>query len=417
MPIPKNEALNNRPATTAPLANQNQPHHKWRVIVAFSLLLGVNQFLWLTFATIIISTQQHFGVSEFLANLLTLMFPIVFVLLAIHSGKVLDNVGYKKVVSYAAVLMLLGAIIRWLGVNNYWVVLAGQLLIAISQPYITNAINLVTTDWFDKSQLATVTGIIMGGMFLATALGAFVPAPLIELFGFSQMLLLNVGITAVAVLLFLIIVEEKPRQHAVAISLVEIESLLKNKRLWLISLSIFIAMGYFNGLSNWIAPILAPRGISETTAGSITAMLIFGGILGALIIPLLSDYLQKRRLFLILATVVGATATYPLLYSTSGITTLVISFGLGFFLLAGYPLLITAAENTVHPSQAAKAVAMLMMMGNLGGVVMVLLMQAVKASTGSWLPTGWVLIIAVIIAGFLVFKIEDRPTSITSDTV
>lgn len=405
-----NDALtNSTPTLIDSQLGQNKPPRKWRVIVGFSLLLGVNQFLWLTFATIIISTKQHFGVSEFLANLLTLMFPIVFVMLAIHSGKVLDNVGYKKVVGYAAILMLIGTIIRWLGVNNYWVVLAGQLLIAIAQPYITNAINLVTTDWFDKSQLATVTGIIMGGMFLATALGAFAPAPLIELFGFSQMLLLNVGITAIAVLLFFLIVEEKPRQQAVTVSLVGIESLLKNKRLWLISLSVFIAMGYFNGLSNWIAPILAPRGITETTAGTITAMLIFGGILGALIIPLLSDYFQKRRLFLILATVVGATATYPLLYSTSGSTTLIISFFLGFFLLAGYPLLIAAAEDTVHPSQAAKAVAMLMMMGNLGGVIMVLLMQGVKASTSSWLPTGWVLIIAVIIAGFLVLKIEDKP--------
>lgn len=413
-----NDALTNSPPTLIDSQlDQNKPSRKWRVIAGFSLLLGVNQFLWLTFATIIISTKQHFGVSEFLANLLTLMFPIVFVLLAIHSGKVLDNVGYKKVVGYAAILMLIGTIIRWLGVNNYWVVLAGQLLIAIAQPYITNAINLVTTDWFDKSQLATVTGIIMGGMFLATALGAFAPAPLIELFGFSQMLLLNVGITAIAVLLFFLIVEEKPRQQAIAVSLVGIESLLKNKRLWLISLSVFIAMGYFNGLSNWIAPILAPRGITETTAGTITAMLIFGGILGALIIPLLSDYFQKRRLFLILATVVGATATYPLLYSTSGSTTLIISFFLGFFLLAGYPLLIAAAEDTVHPSQAAKAVAMLMMMGNLGGVIMVLLMQGVKASTGSWLPTGWVLIIAVIIAGFLVLKIEDKPVIKVPPTV
>lgn len=413
-----NDALTNRtPTLIDSQLGQNKPSRKWRVIAGFSLLLGVNQFLWLTFATIIISTKQHFGVSEFLANLLTLMFPIIFVMLAIHSGKVLDNVGYKKVVGYAAILMLIGTIIRWLGVNNYWVVLAGQLLIAIAQPYITNAINLVTMDWFDKSQLATVTGIIMGGMFLATALGAFAPAPLIELFGFSQMLLLNVGITAIAVLLFFLIVEEKPRQHAVAVSLVGIESLLKNKRLWLISLSVFIAMGYFNGLSNWIAPILAPRGITETTTGTITAMLIFGGILGALIIPLLSDYFQKRRLFLILATVVGATATYPLLYSTSGSTTLIISFFLGFFLLAGYPLLIAAAEDTVHPSQAAKAVAMLMMMGNLGGVTMVMLMQGVKASTGSWLPTGWVLIIAVIIAGFLVLKIEDKPVIKVPPTV
>ena len=396
-------------STATSIISKQKPPNKWLIIAGFSLLLGVNQFLWLTFATIVISTEAHFGVNEFFANLLTLMFPIVFVLLAIHSGKVLDNIGYKKIVSLAALLMLIGSIIRWLGADYYWLVFAGQLLIAIAQPYITNAINQVTSDWFDKSQIATVTGVIMGGMFLATALGAFAPAPLIEAFGFSGMLLINVIITAVAVVGFLLVVAEKPKQQDSAISLHEIESLLKNKRLWFISLAVFIAMGYFNGLSNWIAPILAPRGIDEATAGIITAMLIVGGILGALLIPLLSDYLQKRRIFLILATLIGASATYPLLYLTTGTTTLLLSFILGFFLLAGYPLLIAAAEDTVHASQAAKAVAMLMMMGNLGGVMMVLLMQGVKGLTGSWTPTGWVLIIAVASATFLVLKIQDKP--------
>ncbi len=51
-----------------------------------------------------------------------------------------------------------------------------------------------------------------------------------------------------------------------------------------------------------------------------------------------------------------------------------------------------------------------MMMGNLGGVIMVLLMQGVKGLTGSWIPTGWVLIIAVALASFLVLKIRDKPT-------
>lgn len=408
---PTTEATTRANSSTATSARiQKKPPNKWLIIAGFSLLLGVNQFLWLTFATIVISTEAHFGVNDFFANLLTLMFPIVFVLLAIHSGKVLDNIGYKKIVSLAALLMLIGSIIRWLGADHYWLVFAGQLLIAIAQPYITNAINQATSDWFDKSQIATVTGVIMGGMFLATALGAFAPAPLIKAFGFSGMLLINVIITAVAVVGFLLVVAEKPKQQDSAISLHEIESLLKNKRLWFISLAVFIAMGYFNGLSNWIAPILAPRGIDEATAGIITAMLIVGGILGALVIPLLSDYLQKRRIFLILATLIGASATYPLLYLTTGMTTLLFSFILGFSLLAGYPLLIAAAEDTVHASQAAKAVAMLMMMGNLGGVMMVLLMQGVKGLTGSWTPTGWVLIIAVASATFLVLKIKDKPT-------
>lgn len=381
--------------------------NKWLIILGFSAILGINQFLWLTFATTIISTQQHFGVSEFLANLLTLMFPIIFVLLAIHSGKILDNLGYKKVVSLAAMLMAVGSVIRWLGSDSYWVVFAGQLLIALSQPYITNAINQVTADWFDKSQIATVTGLIMGGMFLATALGAFAPAPLIDSYGFSGMLLINAILTIVCVLFFLLVVAEKPKEHHDALSLHSIESLLHNRQLWLISLAIFIAMGYFNGLSNWIAPILAPRGIDENTAGLITAMIILGGILGAIIIPLISDKIGKRRIFLIIATLVGAIATYPLLFKASGNSAMVISFVLGFFLLAGYPILIACAEDAVHPSQAAKAVAMLMMLGNLGGVVMVTLMQAVKGYVGSWPPSSWVLIGSVIFAIMAVTKIKD----------
>lgn len=386
--------------------------NKWLIIMGFSAILGINQFLWLTFATTIISTQQHFGVGEFLANLLTLMFPIIFVLLAIHSGKILDNLGYKKVVSLAAILMAVGSIIRWLGADSYWIVFTGQLLIALSQPYITNAINQVTADWFDKSQIATVTGLIMGGMFLATALGAFAPAPLIDSYGFSGMLLINAVLTIICVLFFLLVVDEKPKKHQDALSLHNIESLLHNRQLWLISFAIFIAMGYFNGLSNWIAPILEPRGIDENTAGLITAMIILGGILGAIIIPLISDKIGKRRIFLIIATFVGAIATYPLLFKANGNSAMIISFILGFFLLAGYPILIACAEDAVHPSQAAKAVAMLMMLGNLGGVVMVTLMQAVKGFVGSWPPSSWVLIGSVIFTIMAVTKIKDPDGSL-----
>lgn len=393
-----------------------QKGNRWLIIAGFSAILGVNQFLWLSFATIVISTQAHFGVGEGLANALTLMFPMVFVLLAIHSGKVLDNLGYKKVLKIAAVLMLLGALVRWIGFDSYWMVFLGQLLIATSQPYITNAINQITTDWFDKSQLATITGLIMGGMFLATALGAFAPALLIESVGFSGMLLLNLVLTAVAVLGFFLVIAEKPKRHHDALSMDEIDSLLHNKRLWTISLAVFISMGYFNGLSNWIAPILEPRGIDENTAGIITAMLIVGGILGALIIPVLSDKLQKRRIFFLMATLVGGAATYPLLYVANGNSALLISFVLGFFLLAGYPILIASAEETVHSSQAAKAVAMLMMLGNLGGVVMVLLMEAVKGVAGSWTPTGWVLILSGVVAFAVVIRLKDIPKKLVHDT-
>ncbi|MHB8873467.1 MAG: hypothetical protein ACYC8T_07240, partial [Myxococcaceae bacterium] len=42
----------------------------------------------------------------------------------------------------------------------------------------------------------------------------------------------------------------------------------------------------------------APQGVDATTAGLVGGVLIIGGIVGAVIIPLLSDKLRRRKPFL-----------------------------------------------------------------------------------------------------------------------
>lgn len=186
-------------------------------------------------------------------------------------------------------------------------------------------------------------------------------------------------------------------------------TLLKSRRLWFISLIIFLAVGYFNGLTNWLAPLIAPRGFSEVQAGNITASLIVGGIFGAMLVPMLSDKLKKRRIFILLAASVGMALTLPLIFSTSYIGSMLISAVLGFFLLSGYPLLIAAAEQITHASQAAKAVALLMLMGNLGGVIVMVVMEAAKGMTGSWDSAGYLLTAVLLLTSILAFIFKDLP--------
>lgn len=405
------------------------PGRKWHILAAFSFILGLNHLLWLSFASIVISTQEHFGVSELKANLLTLIYPVLFVLLSIYAGKLLDKHRYKTLVSYAAMAMLLGSIIRWLGAESYWLVFVGQFIIALTQPFITNATNLILSDWFAADKLATSNGLVSGGMFLATALGAYLPAPLIHHFGFSGMLLINMLITAIGVIYFLVVITDNKETHMTAtaqvddlrlhtankqhtvsdtLSLDTMSSLIKNKRLWLISIIIFICMGYFNGLTNWISPLLAPRGIGEIEAGTLSGMLILGGIFGAFIIPMLSDHFKKRQIFLILSLLLGLVLTYPLLYTATDTSAIIISFILGFFLLAGYPIMIAEAENTVPPNQSGQAVAVMLMMGSLGGIAVVLAMQFVKDMSLSWQTAGSVLLGLLASAFVIVLFVRDK---------
>lgn len=388
---------------------------KYFIVASFSFILGINQLLWLNFAPIVKSTQVHFGVSEMLANLLTLIFPAVFVILSMHAGRALDKYGYKKIVSLAAIIMLAGSVLRLVGYEAYWVVFAGQLLIAISQPYMTNAINQITSDWFSKAQLQTVTGFITGGIFIGMMLGALLSAPLANAYGFFGLMLVNALITLAAVVFFLVSIKENNRcVYNEGMDLGDITHFLKNKLLWKISILVFIAIGFFNGLTNWLAPMLEPQGLDEEQAGLLAGLLIIGGILGSLVIPFLSDITGKRQWFIMLSGLSATACIYPLFFMGLPFNNLMALCGvMGFFFLAGYPILIVAAEHSVHESQAARAVALLMLLGNLGGVVVVIVMEVLKNASGNWDSATWFLMALTLsilpIAATMSFK-YTQPT-------
>lgn len=131
-------------------------------------------------------------------------------------------------------------------------------------------------------------------------------------------------------------------------------------------------------------------------------------------IPILSDKLGRRRPFLLIAAVAGIVLTYPVLASPNIAWVMLCAGLLGFLLLAGYPLLIARAEEVVHGSQAAKAVSILMLMGNLGGVLVVLGMEAVKNMTHTWHSAIYVLIGMMMVGLPLLMQVRDRTAPVQS---
>jgi MFS family permease len=129
-----------------------------------------------------------------------------------------------------------------------------------------------------------------------------------------------------------------------------------------------IGMGSFNAISTFIVDIVSIRG----DAGVIGALIIVGGIFGALIISSLSDKYRKRKIFMVLAVgtsfplLLGFTfvALYPLL--------IVIALVLGFCVMSTLPIGLEFAAEQTAPIPEGTSNGLLIMMGQIGGIIFIL---------------------------------------------
>jgi hypothetical protein len=60
--------------------------YRWLVLAVFMLVTFINQASWITFAPITGEAARHYGTSDLVIGLLSMVFMIVYVLLAIPSA-------------------------------------------------------------------------------------------------------------------------------------------------------------------------------------------------------------------------------------------------------------------------------------------------------------------------------------------
>ncbi|HEU5266257.1 MAG TPA: MFS transporter, partial [Jatrophihabitans sp.] len=124
----------------------------WRPVLAYAGLSAANQMLWLTYAPITTGAAHHYGVSESAIGWLAELFPLLYVVLAVPTGRLIDA-NLRRWLTVGAVLTGLGALVRVLG-DDYWVALGGQLLVAVAQPLVLNAVIAVSAAYLAERDRA-----------------------------------------------------------------------------------------------------------------------------------------------------------------------------------------------------------------------------------------------------------------------
>jgi MFS family permease len=169
----------------------------------------------------------------------------------------------------------------------------------------------------------------------------------------------------------------------------------------------FLGLGFFNGFTTLLEPLLAPNGVNAEQGGLVGAMMIVGGIAGSVVIPALSDKLRRRKPFVLACTAVAASVLWPLCSSRQLAVMLVLAAVLGFFFLPAYALLLEMCSELAGRESAGYATGVLMLAGNLGGVVMITAMQLLRGAAGTYQPAIWLLLGALLVALVLASAVRE----------
>lgn len=353
--------------------------NNWFAVGAYALLAATSQMLWLTFAPITTESAAHFGVSEDAIGWLAEIFPLLYVVLAVPAGILLDR-WMRQTLIAAAALMLVGALLR-LGDSSFGIVLAGQVLIAIAQPAVLAAVTKLAAEYAEPEARTMAISIGSAGTFLglvaALVLGATIGAE-DEL---RPLLTVNVVVAALAFGVALVALRRPaPRESGelVAVGFRELREIYTDPVLSRLGAMIFLGMGVFNGLATWLEVLLEPAGVSSSTVSWMLVVMATTGIVGAIFMAPRVGASRSERGFFQVAALVGAGAFVVLaITSAVGVSFAVLAV-LGFFLLGAQPVLLEISERRAGRTAASSAGA-LFLAGNLGGIVLAVLVQSVNS--------------------------------------
>jgi predicted MFS family arabinose efflux permease len=369
----------------------------WLVVGAYALLAAAAQMLWLTYAAITTDTAKRYGVSVDAVGWLAEIFPLLYVVLAIPAGALLDR-WFRPSLALGGLLVAAGGLVRLGGLTFAWA-LAGQSLVALAQPVVMSAVAKVPGEYLPVGaralgiSLASAAGFL--GMLVALLLGPLLGGARLELLLEIQAAL---GVLAAGALALALRRPGSGEGEHTAIARGVARALWGRPEIRVLSGLAFLGFGVFVALSTWLQTLLHPSGVSETTAGALLVGMIVAGIAGCAVLPTPIVRRGAERGFMISVVAVGCLGSIALGVLPGIAAKAVVMVLTGAVLLPALPVLMTVAERLAGPA-AGTAGAIVWMAGNLGGLVVALLVQSlVHHPTAAFLAMALAVLLAAPIA-------------------
>jgi cyanate permease len=382
--------------------------YRWIMLSVYMFIIAVNQLLWITFAPITNDASKYYNVSDLKIGILSMSFMIVYLVISIPASWIIDTYGIRKGVGTGVLLTGIFGLLRGLVSENFNLLLIFQIGIALGQPFLLNAITKVAARWFPLEERATASGLGTLSMYIGILTGMILTPYLVSGHGIGGMLHIYGILSVSAAVIFLLFARERPLtppchacQEERALVMDGLRLIFRYKDFNWLMFIFFIGLGVFNAVTTWIENILSPRGFTAIQAGITGGLMIIGGIIGALIIPILSDRYRKRILFIIIALAGATVSLAGITFATNYLILLVSGMAFGFFLLSSGPVGFQYGAEITYPVSEGTSNGFLLLMGQASGIAFIFGLDSFKSSGSGSMTRPLIVLILLMILSFI----------------
>jgi MFS family permease len=371
--------------------------YRWVVLAVYMFLSIVIQIQWLAHAAVA-RPAQVFYEGQFNPNglfnidFLALLYMLIYIIVSIPASYIIDTYGIRIGLGIGAGIAVVCGLLKGLLAHSFIGVLIAQVGLSVAQPFILNAVTAITVRWFPLRERGMAAGLSALAQYLGIIIAMLVTPMMIGInpdkpdygSGFGHMLMIYGIITAFAGVLSLVLIKETPPEPPGDELLVRmsfrkgLKHILGLRDMRLILLIFLIGLGIFNAVSSMTDAIAEHMGVKDSE-GLIGGVMLIGGIIGAIIIPWLSDVYKKRKFFIVICLmgmvpgIAGLSLADHLASNPDTIyaITLAGSFILGFFVMSAGPIGFQYAAEVCYPAPESSSQGLLLLLGQVTGMIFV----------------------------------------------
>ena len=372
------------------------PIYRYVILAAFMLITVAIEIQWLTHAAVArpaeLFYQGQFNPDSFLnIDFLAMIYMLAFLVMSFPASYVIDTYGIKTGLAVGAVMLAVFSLVKAAFAHSFTGVVIAQTGLALAQPFILNGVTAVTARWFPLYERGMAAGLLALAQYIGIIIAMLVTPLLVGSdpsqadygSGFERMLWIYGIISVVAAMCSLLFI--KNRETSEGDSVQEryafgkgLRHILANRDMRITMFLFLIGLGIFNAISSMTDSIAERVGV-EDSDGLIGGIMLIGGIIGAVVIPTLSDRYKRRKPFLVICisgmlpavavlAFAGKLAVDPeSIYRIS----LAASFTLGFFVMSAGPLGFQYAAEISYPAPESTSQGILLWVGQLTGMIFV----------------------------------------------